>query len=226
MILKPKISLKKPQWVSLPKVAFAPLLARLRWPRWIKAPQWFLGCLLAALLLTATLLALSWPYRPKIADVHFDQEVRLLLELQQVLYKKTGGYPTMDSIRDVSFGNGAVGEKMHLALKRQVKERPAETEDNKDALRKMAEALDRWDAAIADFWLDLTLFYAPLVVFGLGPPGMVYVIGQKRFIAWQAARAERALHAAAGAKKRREMALARSLAKMKLRPQTGAQDGA
>lgn len=187
-------------------------------------PKWLSIVASFSVVWITALLMFSWPLRPMDEDFTFSQEVQLLLDVQGTLQKFTGKTPTMDSIRDVMFGQAATGEAIRVAavqiIDSNAKLKPLDEKATAEQIKERANgreiatvlqaAVDRWGEQEKEFNSYKRGFYIILALMCIGGPFIFFLIGGELFLRIaENAKAKKA-RLAEGAKRRRELLMQRA----------------
>lgn len=181
--------------------------------------RWLKICAAFFLIWTTICIVVIWPYRPLRDEFEFGQEVQLLLDVQSVLHRISGTTPTMDSIRDVVFGEKLYGEAL-LKKGREIVEGHMQKEPLTDAatdeekkrrgqenefINVLQNGMQRWEDAKSGWHKDVAIFYTVWALLCIGPTIVFFILGSEGYRRWNSKMSARQQRLREGAKRRREM---------------------
>jgi hypothetical protein len=174
---------------------------------------WMSVCAGLSICLLAVMYQFFWQFIPKQEKTDFYEEVQMLLDLQREIKDKTGEVATMDSIRDVVFGNNIVAGGVRKRAEQLVAD-AGNDETQKQYAVIIQKGLLRWDESSEATRMDRLIFIFCFFVTGLGFPLGLWWFGRpgienllQKLKAKQAVKAE-------VSRKKREAAMARAKQKM------------
>lgn len=179
-----------------------------------KPNYWWMGvCAGLSICLLAVMYQLFWQFIPKQEKTDFYEEVQMLLDLQREIKEKTGEVATMDSIRDVVFGNNIVAGGVRKRAEQLVADAGSD-ETQKQYAVIIQKGLLRWNESSEETQKDRLIFILSFFITGIGFPAGLWWFGRPGIESLLAKmKAKQAIKAEASRKKR-EALMARAKQKM------------